>query len=182
MSISITAKMDTSQLTKLLSEYPKAARRAIRKAGSTAQRDMRSEANKRIRAKKRIPLRYIRDALTLRSKTAGGISEMEWALEFSGKPVPLTAYPHRQTKTGVSVEVNTGKRTLVAGAFVATMKSGHRGVFKRMGKARLPIKELLGSRPVDALLHEGEAAAVAERGHKSLMDTLVRLMMMEMGK
>jgi hypothetical protein len=33
------------------------------------------------------------------------------------------------------------------------MKSGHVGIFKRSGKARLPIEELRGSRPVDALLH-----------------------------
>lgn len=120
---------------------------------------MRSEASKRIKARKRLASKYISRALTMARPRGGDIASMEWALKVSGQPVPLVAYPHRQTRQGVSVEVNTGKRTLVAGAFLATMKSGHEGVFKRRGKARLPIHELLGSRPVDALLHQGEADA-----------------------
>ena len=43
----------------------------------------------------------------------------------------------RQTRTGVA---SRGRR--VAGAFIARMPSGHRGVFKRHpGAGRLPIKE-----------------------------------------
>ena len=180
MAMNATAKMDLSQLAAIEpSRMRSAIKRAIRKAGATALRDMRSEANKRIRARKRIPLKYIRDAVSVRKVDSGDIANMEWALELSGAPVPLSAYPHRQTKTGVSVEVNQGTRTLVAHSFVATMKSGHKGVFKRVGKARLPIRELLGSRPVDALLHEGEAQAVADRGHKSLRETFERVLLME---
>ena len=112
----------------------------------------------------------------------GDIASMEWAVDVSGEPVPLGAYPHRQTKRGTSVEVNRGKRTLLKGAFVATLRSGHEGVFRRRGASRLPIDELLGSRPVDALLHEGEAEAVAERGGKSFGDTFVRVLPLEVGK
>jgi hypothetical protein len=145
----------------------------VSKAGSTALRDMRSEASKRVRAMKRIMGKYISRAITMRRPTAG---DRSFALDISGAPIPLVAYPYRQTKQGVSVEVNRGKRTLVKGSFVATLKSGHEGIFQRIGKARLPIKELLGSRPVDALLHRGEAAAVAERGSKSFQDTFKRLL------
>jgi len=74
------------------------------------------------------------------------------------------------------------KRTLVRSAFIATMSSGHTGVFTRRGPERLPIRELLGSRPVDALLHEGEAEAVAERGARSLRDTFGRLLPVELEK
>lgn len=183
MSISITAKMDLSQLEALEPGRLRGAiKRAIRKAGSTALRDMRSEASKRIRARKAIKISYIHKALTVTKEEGHDISEMSWSLNVSGDPVPLVAYPHRQGKKGVSVEVNRGKRTLVAGSFVATMKSGHKGVFKRSGSARLPIRELLGSRPVDALLHEGEADAVAERGHKSLRETFERVLLLEIGK
>src|SRR5262249_32270001 len=111
------------------------------------------------------------------------------------KPVPLIAYPHRevQGKTGkrgmgprsqggVSVEVNTGKRTLLRGAFIAVMANGHEGIFRRRGRARLPIHELLGSRPVDALLHQGEADAVAARGGQSFAATFARLLPLEIDK
>jgi hypothetical protein len=107
---------------------------------------------------------------------------MAWAVRVSGEPVPLVAYPHRQTKQGVTVEVNRGKRTLVKGSFVATMQSGHEGIFRRRGKARLPIEELRGSRPVDALLHEGEAQGVADRGSKSFGATFNRVLPLELGK
>lgn len=183
MSIDISVKWDRSQMAALEDgPFKGALRRALRKAGSTALRDMRSEASKRIRARKRIKSRYIRDAIKPRRAKGSDISRMEWALDVSADPVPLVAYPHRQTKKGVSVEVNRGKRTLVAGSFVATMKSGHKGVFRRRGKARLPIQELRGSRPVDALMHEGEADAVAARGGKSFGDTFTRVLPLEIGK
>lgn len=183
--IGIEAKWDRSGMAGLESGPLRAAlKRALRKAGATALRDMRSEAVKRIRARKAIRPAYIRRAMTLRRGVGGGgdVANMEWSLDLDGKPVPLVAYPHRQGAQGVSVEVNRGKRTLVKGSFLATMKSGHKGVFQRRGTARLPIRELLGSRPVDALLHEGEAHAVADRGGKSFGETFTRLLPLEIGK
>lgn len=179
----ISATFDRSGLASLdPGPFKRAVVRTLRKAGSTALRDMRSEAVKRIRTRKRIKSSYISRAISLKRASGSDIAAMQWSVNVSGEPVPLVAYPHRQTAKGVSVEVNRGKRTLVKGAFVATMKSGHLGVFRRRGKARLPIDELRGSRPVDALLHEGEAQGVAERGGKSLGETFTRLLPMEMGK
>jgi hypothetical protein len=156
--------------------------RALRKAGATALRDMRSAASKRIRARKRIKARYIGRALSLRRAKGTDIDKMSWSVEVSGEPVPLVAYPHRQTKKGMSVEVNRGKRTLLKSAFVTTMRSGHKGVFRRRAEARLPIDELRGSRPVDALLHKGEAQAVADRGRTSFAATFKRLLPIEVSK
>lgn len=162
--------------------------RALRKAGSTALRDMRSEASRRIRQRKRIKPRYISRALTMRRPKGSDIASLEWAVDVSGEPVPLIAYPHRIVSgkrggaRGVSVEVNRGKRTLVKRAFIATMQSGHEGVFRRRGKARLPIDELRGSRPVDPLLHKGEAQGVAERGGKSFATTFRRVLPLEMDR
>jgi hypothetical protein len=203
MSVRITAKWDRSQLAWLEGgKLTAAVKRALRKAGATALRDMRSEASKRIRARKRISPKYISRALTLSRPRGADIATMEWALVVSGKPVPLIAYPHREkrgTKAGkrarggmgprapklaggVIVEVNTGRPTLIRGAFVATMANGHKGIFRRLGKARLPIKELLGSRPVDALLHAGEADAVAARGGRSFGETFERVLPLELEK
>jgi hypothetical protein len=181
--LDVNVKWDRSGLAPLETGPLKAAaKRALRKAGATALRDMRSEASKRIRSRKRIKARYITRAITLRRAKGGDIASMEWALDFDGDPVPLTAYPHRQTQKGVTVEVNKGKRTLIAGAFKATMKSGHAGVFKRRGKARLPIDELRGSRPVDAMLHKGEADAVAARGGASFAATFARVLPLEIAR
>lgn len=160
----------------------RAIARALSKSGSTALRDMRSEASKRVRARKRIKAGVVHKALVLRRPRRATIDAQEWAVDVRGKAVSLTAYPHRQTKKGVSVEVNRGKRTLIKGAFLASMASGRQGVWRREGSSRLPIKELLGSRPVDALMHEGEAEGVSERGQRSFGATFARLLPLEIGK
>lgn len=192
MAVGISVKFDRSGIAALETGPLKAAlKRALRKAGATALRDMRSEASKRIRARKRIKASYIRRALTLARPKGGEISDMSWAVNVSGQAVPLIAYPHSMRKRrgikgapieDVVVEVNQGKRTLLKGAFIATMKSGHEGIFRRKGKARLPIEELRGSRPVDALLHAGEAQGVADRGGKSFGETFQRVLPLEIGK
>ena len=116
MGINVNVTWDRSAMAGIETGPLKAAlKRALRKAGATALRDMRSEASKRTRARKRIKPSYIHKALTLRRPRGGDIAAMEWAVDVSGEPVPLVAYPHRQTKKGVSVEVNRGKRTLVKG-------------------------------------------------------------------
>ncbi len=192
ISISVNAR----DLVKLSAgKMTPAMKRALKKAGATALRDMRSEASKRIRKRKRLKAKYIREAITLARPKGGNIDGWKWAVNLSGKPVPLIAYPHRQTPRpvgpqkrkrragGVYVQVNQGGgRTLVKGAFLATMASGHQGIFQRMGKRRLPIRELFGSRPVDALLHKGEAEAIAARGASSLSATFARLLPLEMDK
>ena len=160
----------------------RAIARALRKAGSTALRDMRSEATKRIRERKRIRIKAIREALVLRRPKGSSLDGLEFRVDVRGKPIALVQYPHRQTRKGVSVEVNRGKRTLVKSAFIATMRNGHTGVFVRRGAKRLPIRELLGSRPVDALLHKGEAEGVARRGAASLAAAFSRLLPMELSK
>ncbi len=183
MSISISAKWDRSRLAGLEpGPFKRAVVKALRKAGQTALRDMRSATSKAIRRRKRIRPSYIGRAMTLRKSKGSEIADMSWALDLDGKPVPLIAYPVRQTRRGVSVEVNRGRRTIVKGSFIASMRSGHRGVFKRDGKARLPIRELRGSRPVDAMLHKGEAAAVAKRGGASFGATFVRILDLEVSK
>jgi hypothetical protein len=183
MSVGVSVKWDRSGMAALETGPFKAAlRRALKKAGATALRDMRSEASKRVRTMKRIKPSYVGRALTMKKAKGSDISSMAWSLNVDGAAVPLTAYPHRQTKKGVSVEVNRGKRTLLDGSFVANMRSGHKGVFRRRGKERLPIDELRGSRPVDALNHKGEAEAVAARGGKSFSDTLTRVLPMELAK
>jgi hypothetical protein len=183
MSIAVTATWNKTGLASLQpGPLKRAAVRALRKAGSTALRDMRSEASKRIKARKHIGAKYITRAITLRRASGTDIAGMSWSVDVSGEPVPLVAYPYRQTKQGVSVEVNRGKRTLLKGSFVATMKSGHVGIFRREGKKRLPIQELRGSRPVDALLHAGEAQGVADRGGATFAATFVRVLPIEVGK
>jgi hypothetical protein len=51
--------------------------------------------------------------------------------------------PSRGRGNGVTYQLQGG-RNAIPNAFIATMKTGHRGVFARVGKTRLPIRELFG--------------------------------------
>lgn len=164
-------------------KVPKAIARAVSKAGATALRDMRSEAVKRIRSRKRLKIKRVQEALVLsKPSRSEGIGGKEFRLDVEGKPVPLSAYPHRQTAKGVSVAVNVGARSLVDRGFISRMRSGHEGIFRRRAGPRLPIDEQLGSRPVDALLHRGEAEGVLQRGRTSFEATFERLLPIELDK
>jgi Prophage minor tail protein Z (GPZ) len=67
------------------------------------------------------------------------------AVIVSGRPIPLIRFGARESrKGGVSVRIG-GKVETYTRAFIATMPGGgHRGVFERKTKARLPIRELWG--------------------------------------
>ena len=88
----------------------------------------------------------------------------EITIRIIGEGIPLILFPHtyavKRYKTGKvvkltkrtkintkdrkvlkSVKIVKGKETVLKDAFVATMKSGHEGIFERKSKARLPILE-----------------------------------------
>ncbi len=74
------------------------------------------------------------------------IQGQETRIVAKGKQgIPLIQFPHTQTKKGVSFIVSYQKgRRLLPHAFIATMKSGHKGIFIRETIKRLPIKEKFG--------------------------------------
>jgi hypothetical protein len=143
---------------------------------------MRAELSKRVRKRKRIKAGTIRKSLRMRRAKGSRIEDMEWAIDVSGEAVRVTDYPHRQTKRGVSVEINRGKRSLIQGGFVATMPTGHTGVFVRQGRARLPINEQFASRVTDAISHEGEIEVIHRRGQETFQRVFRGVLPLEMGK
>lgn len=56
---------------------------------------------------------------------------LESKIEVTGRPLPAIAFGARQTKEGVSIAVFRGQRKVIKSAFIATMGSGHTGVFAR---------------------------------------------------
>lgn len=65
------------------------------------------------------------------------------SLGASPKRIPLMDFAARQTTHGVTYRGKNGRQKLPH-AFLATMGSGHTGVFERRGKPRLPIAEKFG--------------------------------------
>lgn len=52
-------------------------------------------------------------------------------LKAYGKPIPLIAFPVKQTDKGVQVSVYKGRSKLLPGVFIATTASGHTSTFGR---------------------------------------------------
>jgi hypothetical protein len=89
----------------------------------------------------------LRDRLRIVEATGSRLSAR---LSVSGKRLPLITFsargpePSRGKGRGVSYRLPGGGRNRHPHAFISTMRTGHRGVFVRARKGRLPIRELFG--------------------------------------
>lgn len=155
--------------------YRKGLKRAIRKGVSDSQKKMLVEGRRIIRESKALKLRFINRRVKVRRNTSRDIGSMRWGVTVTGSRTGLIAYPSRQTKKGVSVEVNRGQRKIIQGAFIATLKSGKKAVFRReKGSKRLPINELWGTRPFEVLNKERSKKLLQARGRSAFEETFER--------
>jgi len=115
---------------------PRVFRRAIGRTVDMAATDLKRRVGTQITAKK--------------GDIAKGISKKKTTFYGSVGAKPyrpgLLAFPGtKQTKHGVSYRLSrTAGRKRIEHGFIATMPSGHRGVFARGGPSRLPIREARG--------------------------------------
>lgn len=124
---------------RILSSLTRATARALTRAMQTG----RTHATRAVAAELGTTQEPIRRRLRLdRASVDEGIVSV--GLRFTGKRLPLLALGARQTKKGVTYRGSAGRELLPSG-FIATMKSGHKGVFVRKQKARLPIAERYGA-------------------------------------
>lgn len=139
----------------------KGAKVVIQRATNDALSGIRTESVKLIGAKVTAKAATIRKHFKVKKMFAADLSAN---IECTGKPLPLIDYSANKVKKGVSIKVlKANKRTTLKHTFIATMKSGHRGVFWRewdgervkpdptkryanlaKSKYALPINELYG--------------------------------------
>ena len=161
----------------------KALFRALSKSGGDAIRSARVESSRSIRARKRFKVARVNKALRLTfPKGVRQIDGLVWRMDVKGGLVPVADFPHKQTRGGVSVIINTGKRVLIKGAFEATMRSGHVGVFMRKGQGRLPIKELFTTKVVDVFQDKGFVPSVWAKAQATFASSFARLLPLELKK
>ena len=121
----------------------------------------------------KLKISAIKKGITVKRATTANLKA---AMIAQGRPIPLIEYSANELKgKGVSVSVLNGRK-LIKGAFIATMPSGHRGVFVREENAKhkkmmtrgkpswhaLGIRELFGPSIPDGLANK-EVAAAFER-------------------
>lgn len=150
-SIQISLHDDLRKMTDSLGRFradmrTKVVRRALTKVGRRAN----TEAVRAVRAEYKVPSKAVRNALSTRVTTDDA---MEVALSLKGAPTPLadlnprayggpSGWPTRGGKGkvrrpgGVTVKIK-GKKYKIPHAFIATMSSGHVGVFARGGRSKV---------------------------------------------
>jgi hypothetical protein len=121
----------------LSSEYPKAASAGLNRTADSARSLAVKEIARNIGAKQKT----VRDATKV---SKANPNKLEARVTAFGKRIPIYDLTARQTAKGVTYKAGEKGRKLIPSAFIAEMKSGHVGVFKRQGKERLPIHELKG--------------------------------------
>jgi minor tail protein Z (GPZ) len=95
-------------------------------------------------------------------------------IRASRKPIPLGEFPHTQTAAGVMTRA-WGRPQVLRGAFSATMRTGHAGIFRRRpGAGRLPIYELWGPTIAGTFLTPVVRNAIEARIKEQLPKNLTR--------
>lgn len=119
---------------------PRAANSTNNKVAVTARKHTVSDLKNAMGQSTGLSSSGFRRALALRRST---LRTLTATITASGRPLPLIDFNARKGAKGVTAKA-WGKRKQYKGTFIARMPNGKRGVFKRSGKKRLPIKELFG--------------------------------------
>jgi len=160
---------------------------------------VRAAAQRRIREKyPGLTASTVRDQLKL---TRASRAMMVAKITVKGRRMPLMEFAARQTKRGVTVRV-TAQRKLIPHAFIATMKSGHTGVFVRAGSSKesgadvtfrvgkgsrlrkkgsdLPIAELTSISLPKAFMNQAVQTEIRRLAHQTFVENLRHEMRHEM--
>lgn len=143
---------------------PKRMTKAIAQSLNDAARAGRTEAGREIRKKWNIKADKVN--AELKNIRFASAENMTAVIQAKGRPISLTYYGAKEVRDmrgrgvlvqtrksgkivkrtnaarGVSVQIERGKTTRLPKSFIATTKSGHIGVFRRLGKSRLPITDM----------------------------------------
>jgi len=149
MSLTVTADLSIfrRQLRDLGAQAPVAASRALNRSIGSVQ----TAAVRELARDMKLPAKRVRQGMALTRSTPRTLVAQ---LVVTSRRIVLSAFRARQTKRGVTYDVGQGRK-LLPGAFLASMRSGHVGVFKRVVPSRsrrglprsspaLPIQERFG--------------------------------------
>ena len=127
--LTIDVRADIERAVRSLTEVqrkivPTASSRALNKTAAQAK----TQAARAIRDQYNISSRLIGRHIRLHRSTPATLTA---SVSAEGEKLPVVAFGARQTKRGVTVQIKRGARRLIRSAFLATLRSGHRGVFAR---------------------------------------------------
>ena len=134
MSIQIEPTFDLTALARQAEMFPKAGARALNKVMKSAK----VNASKNIREIYKMKAGDVKETMTIKKAST---TKLTASLVTVGRRIALYLFNAKQNRSGVAITITKGGRKTITGAFIATMKNGHVGVFMRKGKTRNPIGE-----------------------------------------
>ena len=140
----LTIRFDDDKIKKLereLRNFPRALPKVMSRALTRTATSARTQISRSLASRIGIKIKDVRTRLTLTKAT---YSNWRSRVGISGRRFGLIKFAARQTKKGVTYRKGGRSRVLIRHAFIATMPSGHRGVFIRKAGPRLPIAEMRG--------------------------------------
>lgn len=143
MVVSVQYDFRTNQVSAYLKDIPNGAKRATSRGMNSLNTDIREDATKGVTSVFNIRARDAKKGIKLIRRSSARSLYVVW--KARGGPIPLKSYGAKGGRplgkhVPVTVEVTKNSRKTVAGGFIGP--NDH--VFKRKGKARLPIKKLWG--------------------------------------
>lgn len=85
--------------------------------------------NKRIKERYNITQKYLSRQAIVSPKASS--NNLYGGIKINEDRLPIIAFRPKQTGSSISVAIHKGKTVMIRNAFVATMASGHKGVFAR---------------------------------------------------
>jgi len=145
MHMSLDFEKDLKRMERELGELgkkaiPRAANSAINKTAKQAHRQAADSLFDEVGKASGLSKSGFKRSIMLHRST---VRTLRASLIATGKAIPLYYFGASKGAKGVRASAWNKKKTYKS-TFIAKMKNGKRGVFKRTGKKRLPIKQLYG--------------------------------------
>lgn len=158
MAVQISAKPDAGdvdRVSRFLAEKSNRAPTIVSRALNKTATWVRTRVVRAVAAEIALKQKIVRESVTV---SKASYKRLEANVNVKGKRVPVIDFGARQTKKGVGYRVSKkeGRKT-VPGAFISTMKSGHKGVFIR--EEAKGAKGLIGS-VADVLMNRRSVRSV----------------------
>jgi len=163
LSLEITIEPDTvrrvqAQLAGIRAEIPRVLRLGVNAGVSRIRREIEKAALQVLHIERNI----LRERIWPNSAKKR-FGEDAYGTVRGGKVGwPLTRFPHAKTPRGIAVSLGD-RCILYPGSFIANV-GGHSGVFQRIGKSRLPIREIKIESVTDVIQELSAAPSIQAAG------------------
>jgi len=154
----VALKVDLKNFEPVIKEMSKMADKKtmntiIIRSANDAAKSGAAESRRQIREEYTLPL----SELKIRVKPYLSVRELCAGIKMNGTPIPLAEFkytpkiPSYQNPAPIKVEIKKGQKTILGknsssgiSPFIAIMKSGKMGIFRRKTEKRLPIESFPG--------------------------------------